>query len=252
MLRAFHASRDVWVPWDRAGQEHGGRLLGEQCLHIGGRLCCPRGHPHGDLPWPPSLLAALMSPRGPPGPPRWHSVPSGSPGTPAGLPADCRGRWESFVEETLTETNRRNAVDLVSRCGVAPEAPPVVSAPAWPGQVRGSRPPALLLQVSTHHLHPSSEDEDMEGVFPNELSLQQVCAARLSAPARPLLPHCRGVGLSTPQGPGHAPLRRRGRPTKAALCGGTLGDVGDCTLHKAVWRGPAWSGWGSLEAEGRL
>ncbi|XP_058424024.1 serine/threonine-protein phosphatase 6 regulatory subunit 2 isoform X3 [Diceros bicornis minor] len=29
-----------------------------------------------------------------------------------GLPADCRGRWESFVEETLTETNRRNAVDL--------------------------------------------------------------------------------------------------------------------------------------------
>lgn len=31
----------------------------------------------------------------------------------AGLPADCRGRWESFVEETLTETNRRNAVDLV-------------------------------------------------------------------------------------------------------------------------------------------
>ncbi|XP_074182759.1 serine/threonine-protein phosphatase 6 regulatory subunit 2 isoform X2 [Rhinolophus sinicus] len=56
-----------------------------------------------------------------------------------GLPADCRGRWESFVEETLTETNRRNAVDL----------------------------------VSTHHLHPSSDDEDMEGAFPNELSLQQ-------------------------------------------------------------------------------
>ncbi|XP_057597272.1 serine/threonine-protein phosphatase 6 regulatory subunit 2 isoform X2 [Hippopotamus amphibius kiboko] len=56
-----------------------------------------------------------------------------------GLPADCRGRWESFVEETLTEANRRNAVDL----------------------------------VSTHHLHPSSEDEDMEGVFPNALSLQQ-------------------------------------------------------------------------------
>ncbi|XP_031319416.1 serine/threonine-protein phosphatase 6 regulatory subunit 2 isoform X6 [Camelus dromedarius] len=56
-----------------------------------------------------------------------------------GLPEDCRGRWESFVEETLTEANRRNAVDL----------------------------------VSTHHLHPSSEDEDMEGVFPSELSLQQ-------------------------------------------------------------------------------
>lgn len=31
----------------------------------------------------------------------------------AGLPAECRGRWESFVGETLTETNRRNTVDLV-------------------------------------------------------------------------------------------------------------------------------------------
>lgn len=29
-----------------------------------------------------------------------------------GLPADCRGRWESFVEETLVETNRRNTMDL--------------------------------------------------------------------------------------------------------------------------------------------
>ncbi|XP_044943492.1 serine/threonine-protein phosphatase 6 regulatory subunit 2 isoform X2 [Mustela putorius furo] len=29
-----------------------------------------------------------------------------------GLPADCRGRWDNFVEETLAETNRRNAVDL--------------------------------------------------------------------------------------------------------------------------------------------
>lgn len=33
------------------------------------------------------------------------------------LPEDCRGRWESFVEETLTETNRRNTVDLV-RTGI--------------------------------------------------------------------------------------------------------------------------------------
>ncbi|XP_064224342.1 serine/threonine-protein phosphatase 6 regulatory subunit 2 isoform X5 [Aotus nancymaae] len=32
-----------------------------------------------------------------------------------GLPADCRGRWESFVEETLTETNRRNTVDLIQQ-----------------------------------------------------------------------------------------------------------------------------------------
>lgn len=29
------------------------------------------------------------------------------------LPEDCRGRWESFIEETLTETNRKNTVDLV-------------------------------------------------------------------------------------------------------------------------------------------
>ncbi|XP_027525672.1 serine/threonine-protein phosphatase 6 regulatory subunit 2, partial [Corapipo altera] len=57
----------------------------------------------------------------------------------AELPEDCRGRWESFVEETLTETNRRNTVDL----------------------------------VSTHHLHSSSEDEDIESAFPNELTLQQ-------------------------------------------------------------------------------
>ncbi|XP_066175048.1 serine/threonine-protein phosphatase 6 regulatory subunit 2 isoform X4 [Sylvia atricapilla] len=56
-----------------------------------------------------------------------------------GLSEDCRGRWESFVEETLTETNRRNTVDL----------------------------------VSTHHLHSSSEDEDIESAFPNELTLQQ-------------------------------------------------------------------------------
>uniref|UniRef100_A0ACB8FLM3 Uncharacterized protein n=1 Tax=Sphaerodactylus townsendi TaxID=933632 RepID=A0ACB8FLM3_9SAUR len=56
-----------------------------------------------------------------------------------GLPEDCRGRWESFVEETLTEANRRNTVDL----------------------------------MSTHHLHSSSEEEDLEAAFPNEVSLQQ-------------------------------------------------------------------------------
>ncbi|XP_010564341.1 PREDICTED: serine/threonine-protein phosphatase 6 regulatory subunit 2 isoform X2 [Haliaeetus leucocephalus] len=63
------------------------------------------------------------------------------------LPEDCRGRWESFVEETLTETNRRNTVDL----------------------------------VSTHHLHSSSEDEDIESAFPNELSLQQPNASLFEA-----------------------------------------------------------------------
>uniref|UniRef100_A0A8C5AXG5 Serine/threonine-protein phosphatase 6 regulatory subunit 2-like n=1 Tax=Gadus morhua TaxID=8049 RepID=A0A8C5AXG5_GADMO len=55
------------------------------------------------------------------------------------LPDDCRGRWESFVDGTLRETNRRNTVDL----------------------------------VSTHNMHSSSEDDDMESPFPNDLSLQQ-------------------------------------------------------------------------------
>lgn len=55
------------------------------------------------------------------------------------LPEDCRGRWESFVGETLRETNRKNTVDL----------------------------------VSTHNLHSSSEDDDMESPFPNDLSIQQ-------------------------------------------------------------------------------
>ncbi|KAF5901672.1 serine/threonine-protein phosphatase 6 regulatory subunit 2-like isoform X1, partial [Clarias magur] len=55
------------------------------------------------------------------------------------LPEDCRGRWECFVGETLRETNRKNTVDL----------------------------------VSTHNLHSSSEDDDMESPFPNDLSIQQ-------------------------------------------------------------------------------
>ncbi|XP_054481063.1 serine/threonine-protein phosphatase 6 regulatory subunit 2a isoform X3 [Anoplopoma fimbria] len=60
----------------------------------------------------------------------------------AELPEDCRGRWESFVDETLRETNRRNTVEL----------------------------------VSTHNMHSSSEDDDMESPFPNDLSLQQMTA----------------------------------------------------------------------------
>ncbi|KAM4615400.1 serine/threonine-protein phosphatase 6 regulatory subunit 2a isoform 1-T1 [Polymixia lowei] len=55
------------------------------------------------------------------------------------LPEDCRGRWESFVDETLRETNRKNTVEL----------------------------------VSTHNMHSSSEDDDLENPFPNDLSLQQ-------------------------------------------------------------------------------
>ncbi|KAM4619304.1 serine/threonine-protein phosphatase 6 regulatory subunit 2 [Polymixia lowei] len=54
------------------------------------------------------------------------------------LPEDCRGRWETFVDQTLTETNRKNTIDL----------------------------------VGTRNLRHSSED-DMESPFPKELTLQQ-------------------------------------------------------------------------------
>lgn len=30
------------------------------------------------------------------------------------LPEDCRGRWVTFVDQTLSETNRKNTIDLVS------------------------------------------------------------------------------------------------------------------------------------------
>uniref|UniRef100_A0A4W6DBQ8 Protein phosphatase 6 regulatory subunit 2 n=1 Tax=Lates calcarifer TaxID=8187 RepID=A0A4W6DBQ8_LATCA len=55
-----------------------------------------------------------------------------------GLPEDYRGRWETFVDQTLSETNRKNTIDL----------------------------------VGTGNPRPSSED-DMESPFPKELTLQQ-------------------------------------------------------------------------------
>ncbi|XP_049431323.1 serine/threonine-protein phosphatase 6 regulatory subunit 2 isoform X3 [Epinephelus fuscoguttatus] len=54
------------------------------------------------------------------------------------LPEDYRGRWETFVDQTLSETNRKNTIDL----------------------------------VGTGNPRPSSED-DMESPFPKELTLQQ-------------------------------------------------------------------------------
>ncbi|CAF96047.1 unnamed protein product, partial [Tetraodon nigroviridis] len=54
------------------------------------------------------------------------------------LPEDCRGRWEAFVDQTLSEANRKNAIDL----------------------------------IGTGHPRPSSDD-DMESPFPKELTLQQ-------------------------------------------------------------------------------
>lgn len=39
-------------------------------------------------------------------------------------------------------------------------------------------PLRCVLQVSTHNMHSSSEDDDMESPFPNDLSLQQVGGER--------------------------------------------------------------------------
>ncbi|XP_014854275.1 PREDICTED: serine/threonine-protein phosphatase 6 regulatory subunit 2-like isoform X1 [Poecilia mexicana] len=56
----------------------------------------------------------------------------------AELPEDYRGRWETFVEHTLSETNRKNTIDLVGT-----------------GNPR------------------SSSEDDMESPFPKELTMQQ-------------------------------------------------------------------------------
>uniref|UniRef100_A0A8C2WHU7 Protein phosphatase 6 regulatory subunit 2 n=1 Tax=Cyclopterus lumpus TaxID=8103 RepID=A0A8C2WHU7_CYCLU len=52
------------------------------------------------------------------------------------LPEDYRGRWETFVDQTLSETNRKNTIDLVKT-------------------------------------HTCSSTDDMESPFPKELTLQQ-------------------------------------------------------------------------------
>lgn len=88
------------------------------------------------------------------------------------LPEDCRGRWVTFVDQTLSETNRKNTIDLVNmhvflfklcnsirtksnfKCGISG----VFFFP---------------VQIGTGHPRPSSED-DMESPFPKELTLQQV------------------------------------------------------------------------------
>uniref|UniRef100_A0A665VH99 Protein phosphatase 6, regulatory subunit 2b n=1 Tax=Echeneis naucrates TaxID=173247 RepID=A0A665VH99_ECHNA len=58
------------------------------------------------------------------------------------LPEDYRGRWETFVDQTLSETNRKNTIDLVNTL------------------------------IGTGNPRPSSED-DMESPFPKELTIQQ-------------------------------------------------------------------------------
>ncbi|XP_024912111.1 serine/threonine-protein phosphatase 6 regulatory subunit 2-like, partial [Cynoglossus semilaevis] len=56
----------------------------------------------------------------------------------AELPEDCRKKWETFVDLTLSETNRKNSIDLIGT-----------------GNPR------------------SSSEDDMESPFPKELTLQQ-------------------------------------------------------------------------------
>ena len=86
------------------------------------------------------------------------------------LPEDCRGRWESFVEETLRETNRRNTVELVRALFCIS-----VHIPTFCHfKMRAHKTVLCLPQVNTHNMHSSSEDDDMESPFPNDLSLQQV------------------------------------------------------------------------------
>lgn len=34
------------------------------------------------------------------------------------LPEDYRGRWETFVDQTLSETNRKNTIDLVQHASL--------------------------------------------------------------------------------------------------------------------------------------
>lgn len=88
----------------------------------------------------------------------------------AELPEDCRGRWETFVDQTLSETNRRNTIDLVSLHAfkyIIDDCNYTLKLKVWPLWW------FFLVQIGTGHPRPSSED-DMESPFPKELTLQQV------------------------------------------------------------------------------
>lgn len=106
-----------------AEKEAGLRLLGRPALL--GPLC-PREHPRvpaghlAALASLPSSRQPLRSALGAPHPCAVAPAPGSQRCPLPGLPADCRGRWDNFVEETLAETNRRNAVDLVRGSGGVP------------------------------------------------------------------------------------------------------------------------------------
>lgn len=89
------------------------------------------------------------------------------------LPDDYRRRWETFVDQTLSETNRKNTLDLVNT--------PVHMCSIWLLLVNTDASKLKMLnmwccfpvQVGSGNPRPSSED-DMESPFPKELTLQQV------------------------------------------------------------------------------
>lgn len=85
------------------------------------------------------------------------------------LPGDCRGRWETFVDQTLSEANRKNTIDLVIMHTLFNKNQFCSSAPFHCDHFGL----ILLVQIGTGHLRPSSDD-DMESPFPKELTLQQV------------------------------------------------------------------------------
>uniref|UniRef100_A0A8D0PF93 Serine/threonine-protein phosphatase 6 regulatory subunit 2 n=1 Tax=Sus scrofa TaxID=9823 RepID=A0A8D0PF93_PIG len=118
-----------------------------------------------------------------------------------GLPADCRGRWASFVEETLTEANRRNAVDLVSSprvcrqltctpqpraCGGASGPGPVERGAPWPPGPSWPVPPgaALFEACCSDHIQPFDEEDDLWQAEATQRAAR-VTRARFGGPRAP-------------------------------------------------------------------
>lgn len=90
------------------------------------------------------------------------------------LPEDYRGRWETFVEQTLSETNKKNTIDLVNRhrlTSVVFSSCLVIIHELKHGQHLWCG--CFHAQVGTGNPLPCSED-DMESPFPKELTVQQV------------------------------------------------------------------------------
>lgn len=91
----------------------------------------------------------------------------------------------TFVDQTLSETNRKNTIDLVTTMNA------LCLKSDWNFTL--SKLTCFLggLQIGTGHPRPSSED-DMESPFPKELTLQQVRLHALTS-----------LGLHSPRWQGH-------------------------------------------------